>query len=92
MEFFSYISNHITIASQAPRFVLKEEHVLTITSSALSHIPTIAKAVVDALQEPVHASTNLASVCKDWPTPSIALPRWETDQPWTLLDSCTTTA
>jgi len=61
----------------APRLANKIGQHIT----SLSNAPAVTQSLVDAIEVKAVAS---------WPRPTVALPPWETDQPWTTIDTLST--
>jgi len=89
-EFKTYISTRAESNAQGERptdvTVLDENDVLTCWPTKLAFAPRLADEIVSALGTPNQHELFENSVFANWPSPTVALPPWETDQPWTSIE------
>jgi len=66
--------------------ILEEQHVLTCWPTKLAFAPRLADEIAARIgTSSQHDEVDL-SLFASWPTPSVALPPWETDQPWSSIE------
>ncbi len=66
--------------------IVEEEDVLTCWPTKLVLAPRLADEIVHRIGLPAQTDTADSSPFASWPSPTVALPPWETDQPWTSIE------
>ncbi len=66
--------------------ILEENDVLTCWPTKLAFAPRLAEEVVNRIGNSVHDDEMDSKMFATWPSPTVALPPWETDQPWSTFE------
>ncbi len=66
--------------------LLEEQDVLSCWPTKLAFAPRLAKKVASRIAPIVHASEFDLSILSSWPSPTVALPPWESDLPWSSIE------
>ncbi len=66
--------------------VYADGNVITAWPTKLALVPQLAKLIADRLGPPSDPTQPGAALPADWPRPAVALPPWEQDRSWHLLD------
>ena len=64
--------------------VLREGNVITAWPTKLAMAPVLSDAVIKALDPPSGAAPFESP--NDWPTPTVAIPPWELESSWTIVN------
>lgn len=67
--------------------ILEENDVLTCWPTKLAFAPRLADEIVNRIGNTCHDDETELSLFATWPSPTVALPPWETDQPWSTLET-----
>ena len=65
--------------------ILEEGNILTCWPTKLAFAPRLADGIHHRLGNPAYDGFIDSKIFSNWPKPTVALPPWETDQPWTTL-------
>ena len=66
--------------------ILEENGVLTCWPTKLAFAPRLAEEIVNRIGTTSHDDETDLSLFATWPSPTVALPPWETDQPWSTIE------
>tara|TARA_B100000959_G_C14955007_1_gene613323 strand:+ start:688 stop:1902 length:1215 start_codon:yes stop_codon:yes gene_type:complete len=70
--------------------IIEENEVLTCWPTKLAFAPRLADEVVARIGPPSKFDSDELTLVSSWPSPTVALPPWETDQPWSQIElTCT---
>lgn len=67
--------------------VLEENDVLTCWPTKLAFAPRLADEIVHRLPTPTDKTIIDKQMFAKWPTPTVALPPWDSNQPWVSIDA-----
>ncbi|MDP7006341.1 MAG: FAD-dependent oxidoreductase [Phycisphaerales bacterium] len=68
--------------------IIEEEDIITCWPTKLAFAPRLADGILRYLEKPAYNQLD-PKIFSNWPTPNVALPPWETDQPWkTIQTAC----
>ena len=90
IEFITYMTTRAEQNTRGNRpndiAIIEENNVLTCWPTKLAFAPRLAVEIVTRLGvEPSNQDDAMAQF-PSWPSPTVALPPWESDQPWTTLE------
>jgi len=66
--------------------ILEENDVLTCWPTKLAFAPRLAEEIANRIGNTSQDDDTEVSLFAAWPSPSVALPPWENDQPWSTLE------
>ncbi len=90
VEFQTYMTNRAEQNTHGSRpddiCILEEDNVLTCWPTKLAFAPRLANEITVRLGKPSQTMNQSCPLFDYWPSPTVALPPWETDQPWITSD------
>ena len=70
--------------------ILEEKDVFTCWPTKLVFAPRLADEVTSRIGQSIYEESNEMTIFSSWPSPTVALPPWETDHAWTSIGmTCT---
>ncbi len=88
-EFMTYLTTRAEQNSKGRRpadiSILKENNIFTCWPTKLAFAPRLATEITKLFEKSELKDIEIESL-NTWPRPQVALPPWESDQPWTTLE------
>ncbi len=91
IEFTTYMTTRAEPYARGNRpsdiSIIEEKNVLTCWPIKLAFAPRLAEEIVARISASPNEEQNSVADFASWPSPNVALPPWETDQPWSTLET-----
>jgi len=66
--------------------ILEEQNVLSCWPTKLAFAPRLAEKIAGQISPAVHDNELDHNTLASWPSPTVALPPWESDRPWSSIE------
>jgi glycerol-3-phosphate dehydrogenase len=90
IEFRTYMASRAEVNTHGTRpvdiSILEEENVLTCWPTKLAFAPRLAEEIASRIEPAPYSEAFDPSTFASWPTPTVALPPWESDLPWSSIE------